>query len=80
MSFQSAYQAMNGPIGPSPALLEKTLSGTARRHRPLRLAAAAAAVILILCAAVPAAAARQQEGRGYAGIGGPALCRQQQIR
>ncbi len=57
MSFQSAYQAMNGPIGPSPALLGKTLSGTARRHRPLRLAAAAAAVILILCAAVPAAAA-----------------------
>lgn len=57
MSFQSAYRAMNGPIGPSPALLEKTLSGTARRHRPPRLAAAAAAVILILCAAVPAAAA-----------------------
>lgn len=57
MSFQTVYRAMNDPIGPSPALLEKTLARTACRPRRLRLAAAAAAVILSLCTAVPAAAA-----------------------
>lgn len=57
MNFSKIYQTMNAPIGPSPALVERTLAHAARRPVRLRLPAMAAAVILILCAAVPAAVA-----------------------
>ena len=43
MNFQETYDRMNGPIGPSPELIHRTLSHAKRRRAPLRRLAAIAA-------------------------------------
>ena len=61
MNFSKTYHAMNAPILPSPALVERTLRRTRRPALPLRrLAAAALAAALIL--ATPALAVRTELG------------------
>lgn len=61
MNFQETYDRMNGPIGPSPELIHRTLSHAKRRRAPLRrLAAIAAAAALVL--ATPALAVRTEPG------------------
>lgn len=62
MNFISTYRSMNATVTPSPALIEKTLSRTARRQPSRYRCAAAIAAVLAVCLTVPALAAWTEPG------------------